>query len=689
MVRVECLNIDKYVTEYAYNINDFPYDKLRIEEIKGKKGVRYISIPATFDIETTTIKDKYKTLKEGKDCYLGFMYHWQMCVGGYVCFGRLWDELEIFLGKLCEIYQLNKYRRLVVYVHNLSYEFHFMYNIFSMTEIFATQSRKVLKCVMENCFELRCSYYLSNMNLAKFIEDTPNTIHYKGKDDLNYRELRLPSTVLNPKELGYCYNDVMGLYECINEKLKYDTLNTLPLTSTGYVRRECRNAMRKNKNNREIFLKTKLEYHQYERLKKSFRGGNTASNRYRVNKIYNNVYSYDIASSYPYVMMSEKYPMGKFIDIDEIEIDEAEEYNNKYATVGKYTFSNICINTDIAVPIPYLAVSKCEKISNITNYNGRILRGDYIEIFLTNIDYEIIKKQYNWDECYVDDFMYASTDYLPQELRDCIIKYYTDKTLLKNVVGKEYEYSKSKNLLNSIYGMTVTDINRGEITFNNGEWSETDAEQNLDEYYNNKNSFLPYQWGVYVTAYARRNLQRVIDILGYDMIYCDTDSVKYVGNYDDEIECINNDIIEKNKQNNIIHYVEKNGKRIYMGLWDKEIFTDKHKNKYECYSEFITLGAKKYAYTLNGECHVTVSGLSKIKGGEELQKKGGITKFRLDEIFFDSGRTVAYYNNDEPHYILVENEPVKVGANVAIVDTTYTLGITDTMLSIIETIENL
>ena len=689
MIDVECLNQNKYVTEYAYNINDFPYHNLIASIIKGKKGIEYIEIPATFDIETSTINDTYKTLKEGKNCYQAFMYHWQICVEGFVCFGRLWDELEIFLEKITEKYQLNNNRRLVVYIHNLSYEFHFMYNLFKMTDIFASQSRKVIKCVMNDVFELRCSYYLSNMNLAKFISDTPNTIHYKGKDDLNYRELRLPTTELQPKERGYCYNDVMGLYECLIEKLKHDTITTIPLTSTGYVRRECRNAMRKNKNNREIFLKTKLEYHQYKRLKNAFRGGNTASNRYRVNKIYNNVYSYDIASSYPYVMMSEKYPMGKFNDIENIEIEKVEEYNKKYATVGKYTFSNICITHDKSVPIPYIPVSKCEKINNITNYNGRILQASYIEIYLTEIDYEIIKNQYVWEECYVDEFMYTTKDYLPDELKNCIIKYYTGKTLLKNVEGKEYEYSKSKNLLNSIYGMTVTDINRGEVTFNNGEWDEIVAENNIDDYYKNKNSFLPYQWGVYVTAYARRNLQRVIDIIGYDMIYCDTDSVKYVGNYDAEIEQINRDIITQNEINNVVHYVEKDGERVYMGLWDKENFTDKHKNKYDCYSEFITLGAKKYAYTLNGECHVTVSGLSKSKGGEELQRKGGITKFKLDEIFFDSGRTVAYYNNDEPHYILVQNEPVKIGANVAIVDTTYTLGITDTMLSIIETIENL
>jgi hypothetical protein len=40
---------------------------------------------ATFDIETTSyvIDDKHK---------FGFMYHWQMCVGGIVITGRTWQE---------------------------------------------------------------------------------------------------------------------------------------------------------------------------------------------------------------------------------------------------------------------------------------------------------------------------------------------------------------------------------------------------------------------------------------------------------------------------------------------------------------------------------------------------------------------------------------------------------------------
>ena len=43
-----------------------------------------------------------------------------------------------------------------------------------------------------------------------------------------------------------------------------------------------------------------------------------------------------------------------------------------------------------------------------------------------------------------------------------------------------------------------------------------------------------------------------------------------------------------------------------------------------------------------------------------------------------------YFNNEEIHTIIVEGVEIETASNIAIVETTYTLGITDTMLDIIE-----
>ena len=45
-----------------------------------------------------------------------------------------------------------------------------------------------------------------------------------------------------------------------------------------------------------------------------------------------------------------------------------------------------------------------------------------------------------------------------------------------------------------------------------------------------KGAAFPYQWGVYTTAYARAQLQDAIKLCGDKIIYCDTDSVKTLGN---------------------------------------------------------------------------------------------------------------------------------------------------------------
>ena len=202
-------------------------------------------------------------------------------------------------------------------------------------------------------------------------------------------------------------------------------------------------------------------------------------------------------------------------------------------------------------------------------------------------------------------------------------------------------------------------------------------EEALDNYYKNHRSFLNYSWGVFVTAYARRELEDGLNIAGLDAIYCDTDSVKYVGDHSKEFEEYNKKLNRECQEKGIVNYTEVNGKRFYMGIFDQE----------DGYDEFITLGAKKYAFMQNGHLGITVSGLSKEKGAKELENKGGLKRFQRNEVFYNSGRTIAQYNSASIHNITVNGCTFSSASNLAIVDTTYTLGITDTMLDIIERLQ--
>ena len=673
-IKCDCQLKSTRCIQYAYQWNEFPFEILKKDIVKSGKHKMYQRNPMTFDIETS----KIPTDDEGH--YQAFMYIWQVCIEGNVVFGRRWEELQEFMKNVVNAYKLSEGERVVVYVHNLSFEFQFIQDFFNFTDVFAMASRSILTAKTAH-LEFRCSYKLSNMSLAKFIENTPNTLHYKGVDDLDYATVRTPDTPLTEVEYGYCFNDVKGLYECVMELLKEDNIATIPLTSTGYVRRDCRNAMNTNKNNRKMFLRSRLTLLQYKLLRECFRGGNTASDRYLTNLILKIVGSYDLSSSYPFQMIAREYPLGKWNYGVIPDIKTLEEYNSRYCTIARYTFKNIHLRDE--KPIPYIPQSKCLALGDDREiYNGRILHADFLTISMTNIDYDIVKEQYEYDEIAVEEFHYSRKGLLPKELRDTIMYYFEKKSELKGDEEHYYEYMKSKNKLNSIYGMTVTNILNTEIEYHDGEYiekkmTEEEMKEALDKYYKNHRSFLNYSWGVFVTAYARRELEDGLNIAGLDTIYCDTDSVKFIGNHDKEFEAYNERLNKECEEKGIRNYTEVDGKRFYMGIYDKE----------KGYDEFITLGAKKYAFLQNGKLGITVSGLSKKKGAEELEKKGGLRRFQRNEVFYNSGRTIAQYNSAEVHDITVNGCTFSTASNLAIVDTTYTLGITDTMLDIIERLQ--
>lgn len=146
--------------------SEFPLEWLeQIPEVKRKKGNqrtkkrrKYKDLVTAFDIETTRLADIENSI----------MYVWQWQFGNaYTVVGRTWDEFTQFQKKLHNILDDTF---LVVFVHNLSYEFQFLRGIypFEPEEVFAVRSRKVLKCDMYNCFEFRCSYLHSNMNLDTY-----------------------------------------------------------------------------------------------------------------------------------------------------------------------------------------------------------------------------------------------------------------------------------------------------------------------------------------------------------------------------------------------------------------------------------------------------------------------------------------------------------------------------------------
>lgn len=172
--------------------------------------------------------------------------------------------------------------------------------------------------------------------------------------------------------------------------------------------------------------------------------------------------------------------------------------------------------------------------------------------------------------------------------------------------------------------MSVTNPLRDEFTYT-GEWDITtfDNEQLAEllfKYNTTKNRFLYYPWGIFVTAYARRNLFTAIMECGNDYIYSDTDSVKIlnVESHKDYFDKYNNEVVEKLQRACKHHGISFDlckpktikGVEKLLGVWDYE----------GTYERFKTLGAKRYmvqeksALTVDGvdyDYSLTVSGVNK------------------------------------------------------------------------------
>lgn len=641
----------------------------------GGKKRHYIGITTAFDIETTLLDDVTQSV----------MYIWQWQFGeDYTVIGRTWDEFLDLQKRIKAV--LPEDRWLVVYVHNLSYEFQFLKGIYTFfpDDVFAVASRKVVKCDMWGCFEFRCSYKLTNMSLKLFTSKMMVKHQKLSGDEFNYSVKRYPWTELSEEELEYCINDVLGLVEAVNALMARDgdTLQTIPMTSTGYVRRNAKRAMKDGSVHHNFVYSILPDIETYRALREAFRGGNTHANRYYAGDIVENVHSADRSSSYPAVIANCEYPMSAFIPI--LKKDLNPGYISRCITVRhKALLLRIGIrNLRLRDPYwgcPYLSKDKCRNIHKAvdTEDNGRILEAEYLETTITDIDLKIIMEEYQGEIIFLQGW-YASYKKLPLPLIKEVIKYYKDKTELKGVKGQEIFYDLAKALLNALYGMMAQDPVKHNLIFQQiGDWEE-DTTLSDEEILGRSNAkaFLAYQWGVWVTAHSREALERGIrlvhDTEGADFVYCDTDSVKYTGSVDwsgynaDRIaECIESGA----------YATDPSGVTHYMGVFETEDLKDTG----YAYRYFKTLGAKKYAYVeREGEgVHCTIAGVNKKKGGAELDKHGGLSAFNEGFVFREAGGTQAVYNDSpEIDHVDIEGHRLPITSNVAILPSEYTLGIT-------------
>ena len=657
----------KYYTPHAVNqiltSHSPPYVK--------KDGNYIMNEAISFDIEVTST---YLNKGEKNEEKIAFMYVWMFDIFDCTIIGRTWQEFVDTMNTITTYYNLSGIkRRMIVYVHNLAYEFQFIRKWFKWLKVFSLSRRKPLYALTTTGIEFRCSYRLSGYKLEKVGE----IMGIEKLGDFDYRKVRHSKTPLTSREYEYCIHDVKIVCAYIRQKMREedDNIAEIPLTKTGYVRRYVRNKTLRGKNRcfyKQAISNLTLETEEYLMAKRAFAGGFTHAAAFHSGKLCKNVTSFDFSSSYPTVLISEKYPMMKGKFIDGLTYDEFMEYMDR---------EDCCVFTielkDVEQIFPcesYISESRCRNLRGAVVNNGRVVSADYLRIDITSIDFNIIRKVYTFTPVAVGHFYYYEKYYLPTTFVECILYLYGIKTELKDIPEKLVEYMNGKENLNALFGMCVTDIVRELIEYDNkGGWVKPDkmsdaqfkafVSNQLDKENNKKSRFLYYLWGVFCTAYARKNLWSGILECKSDYIYSDTDSVKIlnVEKHQAYFDAYNKEITAKLERALDYHHLPhhlirpKNikGKEKPLGIWDFDGF----------YHEFKAVRAKSYMYLSTDkdgvtDYHMTVAGLAKEnavkylkteKAKEEFIKRRKLLKKEIPNVItpitiFETGMEIPASN---------------------------------------------
>ena len=644
-----------YFSEFDYSIlKDVLY---LTKQGKFKKTINNVIIMA--DTETSkSRKNPYIKQKDGTIKYIpvsNYVVAWTLSINLYgydivTLYGRKPSDL---VNTIWKIHHIMSGKSTYIFFHNLSYDWVFLRTFFieqygEPSSQLNIKSHYPLYIEFENKIILRDSLILAQRSLERWANDL-NVEHKKAIGKWNYTKKRNQNTPLSPDELKYIECDTLAGVECIYKtcQILNKTLVTLPYTSTGIPRGEIQKIGKENKA-KNNFDKQKLSYEYYKKYALNiFHGGYSHANRHLVDhKILGKIIDQDFTSSYPFVMLSEKFPVGQFYPIYDCTVESILDHSNDYAFMFKLIIKNVRLK-DYNWPMPALQFSKAVYCINPILDNGRILECDYIEIYLNEIDLKVINDQYILDESTITECVYTDKDYLPRWFTDYVYKLYIDKCELKGKDSVLYALQKAK--LNSCYGMCVQKTIKDTIIedYATGKYIADigkDEEKEYNKVINKRTSILPYQWGCWVTSYAFRNLFELGDCTKnpiYDWIYSDTDSV-YGQNWDqNKLDRYNQhckDLLIANKYD----AVRINDKEYWLGVAASDPEED-------VYTEFKVMGAKRYCGRRldDNKIYITIAGVPKC-GADQLNDD--IDNFAKDFIFKGD------QDKKNTHFYLYENK---------------------------------
>lgn len=629
-------------------------------------------------------RDRRANMENAEAPEVGWIYQWAICIyhptSPLFIYGRKPSEMTACFAHIAELLQLSDDWRASVYFHNFSYDYQYLKkwivrdldqgaDVNNEYRILATAPHKLISYQTTSGLTFKCSYRLSNASLDFWSRKILFTTHKKLVGAVDYDIVRYQDTPLIRDDWRYMFYDVLVDAECIAKAAEQegDTMATIPLTSTGYVRRDGRKLFKKEKGARKAFLKSSFGERCYKVLKSAQAGGYTHTNRFIAGQTVDvtgadfkkeypgatGIKHGDMRSFYPSEQQVELYPVSRFIcyskNPDEKRVNDFLR-DKTHAHLFVVLISKLRLKTGL--PFPIISASKAiqgkiDKLDLIED-NGRVLeaKGAFI-LSLTDIDFEIILKQYDIEYSVLEVWR-AKAGRLPEWMLKLINEYFKGKSDYKDKTKEfpdnpdfEALLMKQKNKLNGIYGMTATDIVRDSFVEDEyGEWTRKspNIKEELIKYFRNGNSFMRLEWGVWCTSWSRYRLLELCEFIGWKYIlYSDTDSIFYINT--PEVE----ERVNKWNSDHTTHALDigafidtEKGKRITYDMFEDEG---------EDIVKFRALHSKCYGYVLkDGKLKCTIAGVKKKGRVEEL---GSIDNLKHGFTFHKCGGTTLKYYEDE------------------------------------------
>ena len=660
--------------EHYIKLKEWLYSqKVKLYTIKqGKYSNNYWDLKCGFDIETTTYIDR------------AYMYIWQIGINNKAFFGNTWEEFNDCLNIINEyINYLNRQKakekhkkefkaQAICFIHNIAFEWQFVRKEINITDVFLKSLREPLYFESNN-IKFLDSFQITHMSLAKLAKRYCNTQKMVG--DIDYTVLRnsTDGKNLTDKEMKYCENDVLILCEFAEYYFnRYINNNELIYTETSIVRHTLKRAFKEQSQLTkqdifEMYPKTFNEYLMY--MEYLFAGGWVKSSVDAFGKVLSNIKCKDITSSYPAQIAHRYYPISKF---KSIKIDSKQKFNNmlnRYCCILDITLFNVKKTTIHSI----VSTSKIinNDVGRILVDNGRIAEVEKVRLLMTELDWEIFNKFYDYDKfkIIINNFKIAVRGKLPDYVVSTMLDAYERKEELK-LQGKDY--FNEKCFVNMFYGCFVTKIHKFNYVFKNGEITKE-----LNDYYKQiRSSVLSPFWGIWCTSWARYQELSAVYENADCVVYGDTDSVKGYNMPDEYFNSYNNEQIEKNKK--LCEKYNKNFDLIKeLGCWDSE----------PTYQLFKTIGCKRYiGFDENNKLSVTIAGVPKgtlenivgIKADKDKKyyttskKALKVMDLLKDGQAFRNCKTGATYNDNE-HSDIINGKLMVSKSSVAINNIDFTI----------------